>query len=322
MPEAIPEKPDAKINRETLLLRAQQIIAGAVLATPDQITIRRMRKTKEGFYRVAFENKRSQNIMGEGMRERTAVLDLTFPIEVKPIAEVIEMCQKDERNMFLGIGSGLRDYPKKSNADPKESQRAFLVSDISYGLAPHDENFANFALPSRYMTPTSSLKEPWPERTHFFNALDYRAIPNNVFDTIQMVNVLTDPNVLTTPLAEGLRMLKPDTGEFVIMNELGPQSHSIFHTSFMIQSYGGIIGEVIFHARKEETHEQVGSDYSVVSQQIIDRLQKTYHISPQHFTNGLAEGSYCVIAKKSTSSEEKGVTFIAGEKEKISDNGN
>ncbi len=313
MSEATPTNLDASLNKETRVARAQHIIAGVLKTSLDAIIISKITKTKDG-YRVRFHSTQ-HTILGEQGTDRSAVLDLAFPVEVRPISDLIEHYQKANRELFLGIGSGVRDYPKKENADPKESQRAFFAHDVSYGIAPHEGNFAGLSLPKRYATPSKMLRAPCPESTHFFNALDYRAVANDTFDTIQMVNVLTDRYAKTTPTQEALRMLKPDTGEFVIMNELGPESHSIFQCQFVIQSYGGIIQEVVFHTAAGEVRDELGNAKRVVPEETIARLQRDYHISPSHFAEPLASGSYCVIVKKSSDPQERGVQFILGDKQ-------
>ena len=281
--ETGPEVLDTSLDKETLHLRARQILAGALHSFPELILLSRIQKIKDG-YRVKFRLGEDA-LSRQSAPERTAVLDLAFPIEVRPIAEVIEQHQKAGRELFLGIGAGVSDYPKKINMDPKESRRAFFASDISYGLMPHEDNFASLALPKRYMMSSKMLREPWPASTHFLNAFDYRAMPNDAFDTIQMVNVLTDPKVTKTPMQEALRMLKPDTGEFVIMNELGrPESHSLFQSNFMLKAYGGIIQEVIFYVPKEESQNSVDTvNYETL---LLPDFSYTQNLLPRGLESG------------------------------------
>lgn len=302
MPEATPTGPDDSLNRETLSLRAQQIVAGALYASTNQITIEKIRKTRDGYHSVTFKDLRSLATEGEAIRERTAVLDLAFPLEVRPINTLIEQHgDKEHRQLFLAIGAGVRDYPKKENQDPHESQRAFFATDLAYGIAPREENFqALGGLPQRYAIPSSMMRHEWPEATHFFNALDYRSIPDDSFDVIQIANVLTDPRLANVSYGEIMRVLKSGIGELVILNERGIQAHSIHHTTFMAEAYGGSVHEIVFnatHAEPEEA-EMFEQGLSVVTKEKAKRLQKNYHIAQDHVAHGLDEGAYCVIIKK------------------------
>lgn len=306
--EEMPNAQDVSLDEETKLLRAQQILAGALFTSKEQVNVLSTRKLKSGYYRVTFQDLRPGS---EKMFDKSAVLDLTFPLETRPIDQIIREHQAEGRELFLALGAGVRDYPKKENGDPNESKRAFFATDISYGIAPHEDNFAMLNLPMRYSTPASMMEKAWPEPTHFFNTIDDDAIPDDTFDTIQMCNVLSDPKLRTlpfSPLKNALRILKRDTGEFLIMNRLLPLEHSPYHLKLMLSTYGGIIDEVVFHALKAEPKEKqmYKKGMSVVSAEIVARLERDYHVSPEHLVNGLSEGAYCVIVKKS---DRPGVKF-------------
>ncbi len=300
---------DVTLDRKTVLGRAQHIIAGVLNVPLQSIKIVGARRAKDGYHRVKFQNLGPSMLGAHEGLERTAVLDLSFPIELRPISELIQHYKHEEpRELFLGIGAGLRDYPKKEDMDPKESQRAFFATDVAYGVAPVEENYEVLGLPQsqRYRMPSKILRSPWPPATHFFSALNYADIPNDTFDVIQMANVLTDPQLPRTPLEQALRVLKPDTGEFAILNEFGPLKFSPHHLALMASAYGGIIDEIVFYAKKGETKEMYENGTSVISKDIVSRLKQNYHLSPEHLINGLPEGAYCVIVKKS---DKPGVVF-------------
>src|SRR3989338_5844248 len=299
--EAMPNAQDVSLDEETKTLRAQQILAGALFTSKEHVNVLGTHKLKSGYYRIRFQDLRQGS---EKMLDKTAVLDLTFPLETKPVDQVIRQHQAEGRELFLALGAGVRDYPKKENGDPNESKRAYFATDISYGIAPHEDNFATLNLPVRYSTPASMLEKAWPEPTHFFNTIDDGAIPDDTFDTIQMCNVLSDPKLRTlpfSPLKNALRILKRDTGEVLIMNRLLPLEHSPHHLQLMLSAYGGIIDEVVFHALRAEPKEaqMYKRVLSVVSAEDVARLERDYHVSPEHLVNGLSEGAYCVIVKKS-----------------------
>lgn len=296
--EAMPNAQDASLDQETKFQRARQILAGALFKPKENINVLGTRRLKSGYYRVTFQDLRAD---ADTMFDKTAVLDLTFPIETNPIDQVIRQYQAEGRELFLALGAGVRDYPKKENLDPNESKRAFFATDISYGIAPHEDNYAMLDLPLRYSTPANMLEKAWPDHTHFFNATDHSVIPDDTFDTIQMCNVLSDPRLRVSPLQDAVRALKRETGELLVMNRLSPLQHSPYQLQFMLSAYGAIIDKVIFHALNAEPKEShmYENGLSVVTPAVLEWLQHNFHVSPEHLTNGLSEGTYCVIIRKS-----------------------
>ena len=87
--------------------------------------ITKLEKTKDGLYR-AYYTKYGQN-------SATSLLDLDFPFAREDFETQLKAVssQKDTQT-FLSLGPGPFDYPKRTNADPEEMNRAFFVFDEAY----------------------------------------------------------------------------------------------------------------------------------------------------------------------------------------------
>lgn len=238
-----------------------------------------IQRAAERLYNVRFRRAASSD-------ERTAVLDLDFPFATDDIESVVHRyAVRGDRELFLSIGPGSHDYPTEQ-AESKRSgtKRAFIVSDPAFGIAPLQANLDALELPSHSYGITSDQLHDLPEESYLYRALDYSTLPDDSIDTLQIVNVLSDPNVLGLDATHLVRILKPETGELVIVTTNTPENFTLDDLR-RITRYLGCSIEVFYEA---------GTDGDAVPQDKLRELKVRYHVGP----SPMRPGSYIAILRK------------------------
>ncbi len=266
------------------------------LPHPD-IQVTKIKKQTDGYYAVTYKQHPKYG------PKRTVSLDLDFPLAQENIATIVARYQKAGRQLFLSVGADTNDYPKIENADPSESRRAFFVSDKGYGIVANRENFALF----HDATPKEHFHSKMPHETFLFNGLDaeYPKLAEDTFDTIQLVNILSDPSSIGLRLHELIRTLKRGSGEMVIVNTNTPDVFPLEALQKVATSEKCSL-EIIFHRNERGKGDSESETKYMIPEEIVERMQQDYHISPQQFTDNSSReaGCYAAIIRKPAKTNE------------------
>ena len=255
----------------------------------------KLEKTKGGFYRAHY------SIYGSG--RDISLLDLDFPFAQEDMRAVLDQYRgRYDLQMFLSLGPGQFDYPKKENGDPREETRIFFVVDNAFGLVDDREVKRERALfELNYYIPSHKIREERPDRTYIYNGLPYDAV-ENTFDVVQMVNVLSEPKGSifqehrSGEIGSYMRMVKPGVGELFIFNSNTPSSYPLDQVEREVQELGCSI-DIFFHSPEGE-HVRHDEESKVIPKELIQKLQREYHVDPVHWQHGHHEGSYAAVIRK------------------------
>lgn len=255
--------------------------------------ITKLQKTAGGFYRASYTI--------YGSNEATSLLDLDFPF-AKEDSEVLLKKLKGEKDVqvFLSLGPGKFDYPKKENEDPQETKRAFIVVDEAYGLAKDTEmEEERFLLQIKWYCTSRDIRSEKPERTYIYNGLSRDAAKDS-FDVIQMINVLSEPKGSIFQahrrgeIPNYVNMIKPVTGELFIFNTDTPDSYPLKQVEKEVDEFGYSM-EVLVDLPNGGMINDAG---------LIRKLQENYHVNPIHIVDPfrgpkeMDAGTYAVIIRK------------------------
>ncbi|MBI2612280.1 hypothetical protein HYW59_00475 [Candidatus Kaiserbacteria bacterium] len=261
--------------------------------------ITKLEKTRDGFYRAHYTIYGSNN--------ETSLLDLDFPFAQEDFETLLRRIEtKKDIQIFLSLGAGQFDYPKKENEDPQEANRAFFVVDKAYGFVEDTEVKKERPLLELdwYIT-SRNVRSEKPERTYFYNGLPYDAAKNS-FDIVQMINLLSEPkgSIFQEHRAGEIygyvKLIKPITGELFIFNANTPDAYPLRQVKKEVEKLGGSIEILI----------DLSDGGLITDQQLVQRLRQHYHVNPIHFEDPLTDGpqemdagTYAVIIRKPKESE-------------------
>lgn len=249
-------------------------------------------KREDGFYDVEFE----EDVFGTTTKSM-AVLDLNFPFTEEGISSVVaKYTKRPDRELFLSIGPGNVDYPKKYTDDKNVgTKRAFVITDTAYGIARVEENLNSLRLPSQSYCIGSDEIQGLPDESYLYNKIDYSGLPGDSFDTIQIANTLSDPNAYGIHLSDLVRVLKSGTGELVVITTNTPENYTL---QDLKQDAGELNCQVdvLYGLEKDSTYtDRLENDRGkAIPKQLRNILREKYHAT----FGFLAPGSYVAIVRK------------------------
>lgn len=269
-----------------------------------RVQITKLETAKGGFYRAYYLERKPWMTKESDPSKETALLDLEFPLSEESMVTLVARCREEAgAQLFLSFGPGIYDYPKRSDLDPKEGGRIFFVVDEGYGFVMGDqekERESRDVFSRTHYISSKKLDEPLPEKSYLFNGMSWGPGNEDAFDIVQAANVISEPRKFgdaPDQIGSFVKMIKPRTGELFLLETSTPSAYSLKRVQREVADLGCSI-EVLFFAENPETEEQREAGQGVISEDLIARLKRDYHISDSHFYSEIEKGSYAAIIRK------------------------